>query len=86
MYYAIMVGTNNIFRITFTPVEVSGQPGQMRSLIIVFLSRASIFSGTFALPNFYNKKCTEYIMHQITAHKCNALNIIKSKFDDDSNN
>ena len=49
MYYAI---TNNIFKITlklFTTSEDSGQPGQMLSLIKVFLAGASSFKGTFAL-------------------------------------
>ena len=49
MYFA---KTNDIFKITFkqfTTSKDSGQPGQMLSLIKVFLSGASSFKGTFAL-------------------------------------
>ena len=63
----------NIFKITFTHSEDSGQPVQMRSLIRLFLFRASNVKGAFALPFFF-KKSTLYISHQVTAHKCISLN------------
>ena len=79
----------HIFKITFTPSEDSGQPVQMHSLIRLFMSGASNFKGAFSLPNiFYNKKCTLYIIHQITAHKCHMekINIYLSNVDDNVDN
>ena len=50
MYYAIKIGTSNVFKITFTPSEDSGQPGQIRSLIRVVQSGAFYFKNILALP------------------------------------
>ena len=44
MYYAITFDTNNILKITLTPSEDSGQPGQMRSLIRVSGEKKSTIS------------------------------------------
>ena len=57
----------NIFKISFTPSEDSGQLVQMHSLIRLFLSGASDFKGAFALPNFYNKKV--HIIYNPSAYR-----------------